>query len=173
MSCYLKQNLRLTSLDYLIILLQLILFPFFKIKKAHICKFSLMFSSGFRFLQALHFSIHHFCPTRMVEIIKKKKEKLNDEYIHHSYLVQSSRTFCIHPGGGTLLALHFPSLYPIWMSGPPTFPLRLIKLPSFIHFVLYVLLPVFLFVLCFFIKKHRLIVSSSYVSRVLVGFGNF
>lgn len=43
------------------------------------------------------------------------------------------------------------------MSGPPTVPLRLIKLPSFVHFVLYVLLPVFLFVLCFFIKQHRLL----------------
>lgn len=75
---------------------------------------------------------------------------------HHSYLVQISWTFCTHPGGGTLLALHFLSLYPIWMSAPPTFPLRLIKLPSFVHFVLYVLLPIFLFVLCFFMKKHRL-----------------
>lgn len=98
-----------------------------------------MFSSGFRFLQALHLSIHHFCPTRMVEITKKTNIKWWIYLAHHSYLVQSSRTLnTIHSGGGTLLALHFPSFYPFLMSGPPTFPLRLIKLSSFVHFVLYV-----------------------------------
>lgn len=142
-----------------------VVFFFWNKKSPHISRLSLKSSSGFRFNNQQFTSLSIFLVQQggFQHWNNKKGIKSWMFVVRHSYLIEISRTLCTNTGGRTLLALNFPSLYPIWMSAPPSFPLRLIKLPSFVHFVLYVFLSFSLFVQS----------TSSYVSSVFVGFGNF